>query len=138
MENTIAILTMAITAVSMFIGLGQLIIAFATLEKRKTSAKKNWALAHLDWVAIGGLFIFSIWGMIRFGISFGDPSREEIYAFGCYVFGISVAYSLFLTKSTLKRQAKRNNELSANVYRLSESVVHLETRLLDEHGDRLQ
>lgn len=136
--NNVEMLMLAIAAITMLITLGQLIIAFATLEKRKTSAKKNWALAHLDWVAISGLFIFSTWGMIRFGISFGDPSREDIYAFGCYVFGISVAYSLVLTKSTLKRQAKRNNELSANVYRLSESVAHLETRLLDEHGDRLQ
>lgn len=112
MENKIAILTMAIAAVTMLIALGQLIVAITTLNKKKAPPSSNWIVRNFDWLMIALLVCGSFYGAWSFLKIEGPPSKSQIHTFVASAILLCMAYTNYMIRMALKQvsKARRSRE----------------------------
>jgi|GEM_PF-5116644 len=125
MDNKIAILTMAIAAVTMLIALGQLIVAVIALNTKKAPAKASWIGRNFNWLMAALFYSLSVYGMWRFYRGDGAPTREDIFDFSIFVFLMGATFTNVILELVLRRLAKGQRYRDEHIALLTDEVRRL-------------
>lgn len=125
MDNKIAILTMAIAAVTMLIALGQLIVAIKTLNIKKTPPKRSWIGRNMDWFMVALLMSIGLYGLRQFLHAPGAPTREEISTFSGYLIVYSMAFPTFLMRFAFMAVSKHRRDTAAVFDELAKELDYI-------------
>lgn len=130
--NNVEMLMLAIAAITMFITLGQLIIAFSQLDTSHKMEKARSKRPMFMWLLILAQGAVGATGIIYFDYYVIEPTKTDVFGFGVSIFSAASAYALAMSNLLIMRAAAVARVADQRLIELALKVERLERMVADE------
>ncbi|CAM5412399.1 hypothetical protein [Eoetvoesiella caeni] len=130
--NKIEMLMLAVAAITVLIGLGQLIIAFSQIGTSRNTEKRRPRQSRFMWFLIALQGVIGAIGVVYFDRYVEVPSKLDLYGFGVSIFSVSCAYAVAMARLVFMRHTKNMLALSRQIIELGLKVERMERTIADE------